>query len=315
MPQRMVTKIWMLIPSLLIRRCMSLAYYEQRGLTIYRALLSKRLIELKNALSVRSDAAHTLHLAHLPSSGTRIACNRPSKPLLTPGSDDHPSRALGYQTPTSHSAQPRFRRMSSDDFDLHHTGNHETILSTVESIQTGATTPPRIVSSKQKAGHLSPRPLHGIDLNAANDYVEQVDEEIIPPSSAPDENTPHRSPRRNGISASKSRRVPPASLKDVPIDAFFASSQKATPLRLPRAEPFSARTALGGPGPSISISTRVIQAQKATKVDMQHPWSKEVNQKLRQVFKLPRFRTHQKEAIDETMAGKDGQYFMPMCEI
>jgi bloom syndrome protein len=32
-----------------------------------------------------------------------------------------------------------------------------------------------------------------------------------------------------------------------------------------------------------------------------------VNQKLRQVFMLPNFRTHQKEAIDETMAGRDGE--------
>jgi bloom syndrome protein len=42
-------------------------------------------------------------------------------------------------------------------------------------------------------------------------------------------------------------------------------------------------------------------------VDIKHPWSKELEQKLRQVFKLPKFRMHQKEAIDETMAGKDGQ--------
>lgn len=32
-----------------------------------------------------------------------------------------------------------------------------------------------------------------------------------------------------------------------------------------------------------------------------------MNQKLRQVFMLPNFRTHQKEAIDETMAGRDGK--------
>ena len=34
-----------------------------------------------------------------------------------------------------------------------------------------------------------------------------------------------------------------------------------------------------------------------------------MDQKLRQVFKLPHFRTHQKEAIDCTMAGKDGEHF------
>jgi hypothetical protein len=44
------------------------------------------------------------------------------------------------------------------------------------------------------------------------------------------------------------------------------------------------------------------------KPDVKYPWTKEVEQKLRQVFGLPRFRLHQKEAIDETMAGKDGAF-------
>lgn len=49
-----------------------------------------------------------------------------------------------------------------------------------------------------------------------------------------------------------------------------------------------------------------VTAPRTVAVEVQHRWSKEVEQKLRQVFKLPRFRTHQKEAIDETMAGRDG---------
>jgi bloom syndrome protein len=39
-----------------------------------------------------------------------------------------------------------------------------------------------------------------------------------------------------------------------------------------------------------------------------YPWSKEVDQKLRQIFGLPKFRHHQKEAIDVTMSGKDGEF-------
>ncbi|EWC46733.1 hypothetical protein DRE_03978 [Drechslerella stenobrocha 248] len=59
-----------------------------------------------------------------------------------------------------------------------------------------------------------------------------------------------------------------------------------------------------------------IGTQKATEVDMSapsmgHPWSKEVVGALKSTFKLKGFRTHQLEAINVTLAGKDVFVLMP----
>jgi bloom syndrome protein len=50
-----------------------------------------------------------------------------------------------------------------------------------------------------------------------------------------------------------------------------------------------------------------VQAPRTIVAEKRFPWSKEVDDKLRTYFKKPKFRFHQKEAIDETMAGKDGE--------
>lgn len=64
---------------------------------------------------------------------------------------------------------------------------------------------------------------------------------------------------------------------------------------------------LGGPVPTSTARQPTVAPQRIIKVDKKYPWSKEVQTKLRQVFKLPSFRENQKEAIDCTMAGKDGE--------
>lgn len=38
-----------------------------------------------------------------------------------------------------------------------------------------------------------------------------------------------------------------------------------------------------------------------------HPWTKEVKQKLKGIFKMAGFRRNQKEIIDATLSGKDGE--------
>lgn len=61
-----------------------------------------------------------------------------------------------------------------------------------------------------------------------------------------------------------------------------------------------------GPMPSQAPRPKVAP-QSAVKVRVQHEWSKEIRQKLRQVFKINEFRTNQEDAIDATMQGKDGK--------
>lgn len=50
-----------------------------------------------------------------------------------------------------------------------------------------------------------------------------------------------------------------------------------------------------------------IVPRRTIQVEIKHPWSKEVKDKLIHVFKIGAFRQNQKEAIDATMAGKDGE--------
>lgn len=48
------------------------------------------------------------------------------------------------------------------------------------------------------------------------------------------------------------------------------------------------------------------RAPSPRRVVVNHPWTQEVEQKLQSMFKLPAFRHNQREAIDATLAGKDG---------
>lgn len=65
-------------------------------------------------------------------------------------------------------------------------------------------------------------------------------------------------------------------------------------------EPITARIQ---PRPRVPSPSRVV---------INHPWTKEVNQKLEKMFKLPGFRHNQREAIDATLSGKDGEYPNPV---
>lgn len=108
-------------------------------------------------------------------------------------------------------------------------------------------------------------------------------------------------------------------INDIPPEFF--SSPVAGPSRMPRAESSNRQMrgssqALAGPGPSTQAQAtqaklRAQRSPSPVAPQIQHPWSKEVEQKLRQVFNLPKFRHHQKEAIDVTMAGKDGEQVFP----
>jgi hypothetical protein len=81
----------------------------------------------------------------------------------------------------------------------------------------------------------------------------------------------------------------------------YPSSQRTTPAKM---------TALSGIPDSASrhAPARLAVHKSNTPVkSIVYPWSKEVVQKLRQVFGLTNFRENQKDIINATMAGKDGQ--------
>lgn len=126
-----------------------------------------------------------------------------------------------------------------------------------------------------------------------------------------------------------------AELEDVPLDAFF-SSPPPIPIPAPRSQPQPVRVSASAtrsmqacPSTStqlkltagslarsqaLSASQRPLSSSEepaeALQPEVIHPWSKEISQRLRQTFRLPRFRKHQKEAIDATMAGKDGKLIL-----
>jgi superfamily II DNA helicase RecQ len=78
--------------------------------------------------------------------------------------------------------------------------------------------------------------------------------------------------------------------QDVPMDDFFEASSPPPQL------------APAGPAPAAKTPVTPNDSGKT------HPWSREVAQKLKQVFKLTGFRENQKAAIDATMSGKDGKH-------
>lgn len=100
-------------------------------------------------------------------------------------------------------------------------------------------------------------------------------------------------------------------LQNLPPDAFMSSPPPQS-TRTIRTEASVSRSARAGPGPSTQQAQEaraeaILRGPKPVQLAVTHPWSAEVNKKLRDVFKLPGFRKHQKEAVDETMAGRDGK--------
>lgn len=109
-----------------------------------------------------------------------------------------------------------------------------------------------------------------------------------------------------------------AEMEDLPVDAIFSSPTAPPPSRPIRMEASTARSVMGGPGPSTQQAqlARAQAIREAPPPPVQlvkkYAWTKEVEKKLRDIFKLPGFRHHQREAIDATMAGRDGELYISM---
>ena len=271
------------------------------------SLISKRLKDLKAALANRSHVtpAHTRYAP--PSFNSNLASNPPSVSCPTPNPTDGHIRQSAYQTPTLRTERgPNL--LSDDSFPALRSINHlesHVLGPDQENVPPSAILDWKATMIRRQSTRTPSPPLEDLDINVAKEDL--ASNETLPPSTPPRAVTSQQSSRQSPKAGPASRKAGLAELRDAHVEAFCSSPVRTTPNRPPRAEASSARSILGGPCSSISAAARGVQARKAVIVDIQHPWSREVDQKLRQVFKLPRFRTHQKEAINVTMAGKDGK--------
>ena len=110
---------------------------------------------------------------------------------------------------------------------------------------------------------------------------------------------------------SSSRQVPPADVDmeddfhDFDMAAFEADPGPSTGRRK-QAKSSPRKSSQRGPQPP--TPTQAPRPVEPVKLDVRYPWDKEVSDKLKHYFKIPSFRNNQKEAVDETMAGKDGEF-------
>lgn len=148
------------------------------------------------------------------------------------------------------------------------------------------------------------------DFDIADAEEVNVVEELVPPSSPPRPELP-RTPRRLGPQSSM-HDLAAAEMNGLDVEAIFSPSPSPSPppaTSVSRRPPTESSSSSSATSANRVASDPVTGAPRIHSVEKQYPWTKEVNQKLRQVFMLPGFRALQKEAIDVTMSGKDGALF------
>lgn len=136
----------------------------------------------------------------------------------------------------------------------------------------------------------------------------------------PEELVPQTPPRRNATALSRTtsgvvadRDTALAEFADFDVHMLDSSPLKsperpirteASTYRPPPQPPTS--SPVGGPAPS-QQQPRIVPPSSTVKNIEKCKWDKEVEFRLREQFKLSSFRHNQREAINETMAGNDGE--------
>ncbi|WVQ71261.1 hypothetical protein IAR50_000787 [Cryptococcus sp. DSM 104548] len=282
----------------------------------------ERILELKTELSVRSSSL-VATTPVLSRQGSLI--NKSDRYSIPPKPPHPPPREAS--TPTTNGAAK-----SLTDLDRWNANTGSKNLHSDDSIELALTSGPftvsRQVSSDAMAGpsRLSPprevTPLpqpEDIDMREDERYYDQS-YDIAPASSPPrssgqSDQRVAASARHAGVPAHTSEL--PADFQDIPYNLIFSSqgSPRHEPEPLPIPIDSSPPRAIQPPPRSSNSKTRELSSAANGKERVIHleeyPWSHEVRQKLRQHFRLPDFRTHQLEAINETMAGRDVFVLMP----
>jgi len=257
----------------------------------FRAMLANRIKDIKAAIAARtaSPSAGSPAIAGPSSSGS----NAPLRPQLmyTPEPSDTSSRRAD---------DPNLHRMSSSS----HVASDDLLdLPRIpRPIQATIRKPPSTMIPNQSDFD------HDIEMAEAMDNATHM----RGPSS-PSPRTQGSSRRRQALQ-DEIHAAAMAELEDLPMDDIFSSPTALPPSRPIRHEASTARSMMGGPGPSTQQAqqarAQAIREAPPAPVQMlkKHPWTKEIDKKLREIFKLPGFRHHQREAVDATMGGRDGEF-------
>jgi hypothetical protein len=262
-----------------------------QGANNFRDLYGQRIKELKAEMATRaaSSSIGSPALAGPSSSGSNVQ----PRPLLmyTPEPSDTGSRRTGAANLNRTSSSSH---LASDDIlDL-----------------------PRIPRPTQATIRKPPPTMipNQSDFDRDIEMAEAMDNaaQMRGPSS-PSPRTQGSSRRRQALQ-DEIHAAAMAEMEDLPIDDIFSSPTALPPSRPIRHEASTARSMMGGPGPSTQQAqqARAQAIREAPPAPVQlmkkHPWTKEIDKKLREIFKLPGFRHHQREAVDATMEGRDGEF-------
>ena len=253
-------------------------------------MLAKRIKDIKAAIAARtaSPAVSSSAMAGPSSSGSHA----PLRPqlLYTPEPSDTSSRRADG---------PSFNRTSSSS----HLASDDFL------------DPPRIPRPTQTT--IRKPPLITIpnqsDFDRDIEMAEAMDNATHARGPASPSPRMQGSSRRRQVLQDAVHAAAMAELEDLPMDDIFSSPTALPPSRPIRHEASTARSMMGGPGPSTQQAqqARAQAIREAPPAPVQlmkkHPWTKEIDKKLREIFKLPGFRHHQREAVDATMGGHDGE--------